>query len=81
MQGIDLSQQADIGWEIAPGKGLGRGAAAIGDVAPLAELGDEPGHLGAREAGDLAQVAPQASLLGPAQAEVGEGRSSAAIHL
>ena len=61
-----------LGLEIAAGKGPGRRAAALGDVATLAELGDEAGHLGAREAGDLAQVAPQAPLLGPPQAEVGE---------
>lgn len=58
VQGVDLGQQADIGLEIAPGKGLGRGATAVGDVTPLAELGDEAGDPGAREAGDLAQVAP-----------------------
>ena len=47
MEGVDLGQQADIGWEIAPGKGLGRWAVSLGDVAPLAELGDEAGDLGA----------------------------------
>ncbi len=64
MQGVDLGQQADIGVEMAQGEGLGRRAAMVGDVATLAKLGDESGHLGAREAGDLAQVAPQAPLLG-----------------
>jgi hypothetical protein len=58
VQGVEFGQQAHIGGGIAAGKGFGQRAATVDDAAPLAELGDEAGDLGAREAGDLAQVAP-----------------------
>ncbi len=54
------------------GEWLGRRAATVDDAATLAELGDETGHLGAREAGDLAQIAAQQALVGLTQAGIGE---------
>ena len=72
VQGVDLGQQHDILAGMAPREGAFRSAMMIPDTAGLAVLGDQPGHLCPRAAGDLAQVAPDQALVGLAQASIAE---------
>lgn len=72
MQGIDLGEQQDILTGIAAWERLGRCTAAIIDSAGGAEPGDPPGHLRPRAPANLAQVAPDQTLVGLAQAGIAE---------
>jgi len=56
VQGIHLDQQGDIGGLIIPRKGIGRFTALVADVTGLAIPGNQPCHLGTREAADLLEV-------------------------
>jgi len=70
VQGVDLGEQQDILTGVAAWERLGGSTAAIIDPAGGAEPGDQPGHLRPRAPGDLAQVAPDQTLVGLAQAGI-----------
>ena len=76
---VDLGQQGDIVRSVAAREGPGRGlAAAVADLAGPAVLRDQPGELGGRQAGHLAQKPSEEALGGSPEAVVAEADQRAA---
>ena len=76
VQGVHRGEAQDVLIGVAPRERVCGCAAAVADLAAVPELRDQPGHLLARAAGDLAQVAHHQPLLGPGGLEVPEVRES-----
>ena len=72
VQRILLCEHHNIRLAIAPGERFGGRSPAIADPAAVAELTDQPGHLGPGSPGDLLQIVPDHSPVGPAERSVPE---------